>query len=299
MRLSDLFNVFSKRHAPRPQAPKPLPASFRNRVFMRCRDLFTHESPVFWGEIQSRLAYLHGRPNLSEAHAGSPLDDALIFLQGCDDAHFLDFVEYIFQTQAFFHAPAHEQVIDDVNEFLQQDDLPYALTDFVWTKGVSIQFGHEYETMTLTGYPQIIRRDSEVIYQNAILPTLQLLRGPAFEAANREFLQALDDGRKGDYGDCLTKCGSAFESVLKVICTRRQWAYAATDTASPLLKTVIANSGIEPFLEQPLMVVATLRNRLSTAHGAGVASREVSEAKAEYAINATAAAILLLVNEAG
>src|SRR4029450_5031974 len=30
------------------------------------------------------------------------------------------------------------------------------------------------------------------------------------------FLNALEDYRKGDYGDCLTKCTSAFESALKI-----------------------------------------------------------------------------------
>jgi hypothetical protein len=87
--------------------------------------------------------------------------------------------------------------------------------------------------------------------------------------------------------------------VLKVICARKKWPYSATDTASPLLKTVIANSGLESFFEQPLVLVATIRNKLSKSHGAGLTSRDVTEAKAEYAINATAAAILLLVKEAG
>ena len=59
------------------------------------------------------------------------------------------------------------------------------------------------------------------------------------------------------------------------------------------------NAGLEPFFEQPLVLVATIRNRLSKSHGAGLNSRDVTEAKAEYAINATAAAILLLVKEAG
>lgn len=138
-----------------------------------------------------------------------------------------------------------------------------------------------------------------MLYRSAIQPNLQLLREPEFGAANKEFLEALEDFRKANYGDCLTKCGSAFESVLKVICTKKKWPYQPSDTASPLLKTVINNSGLEQFFEQPLILVATIRNKLSKAHGAGLASRNVSKAKAEYAINATAAAILLLVAEAG
>lgn len=135
------------------------------------------------------------------------------------------------------------------------------------------------------------------MHSTAIEPALELLRGSEFAFANREFLEALEDYRKADYGDCLTKCGSAFESVLKVICTRKKWPHSTTDTAAPLLKTVITHTGIDSFFEQPLLLVATIRNRLSNSHGAGTASREVTVAKAEYAINATAAAILLLVKE--
>jgi hypothetical protein len=153
------------------------------------------------------------------------------------------------------------------------------------------------ESFKLTAYPRVIRKDSEALHRTAIQPTLELLRGSEFEAANREFLEASEDFRKADYGDWLTKCGSAFESVLKIVCARRKWPYSETDTASPLLKTVIGKSGLESFFEQPLILVATLRNKLSKSHGAGLTSRDVSEAKAEYAINATAAAILFLVKE--
>lgn len=281
-----------------PARPKPLTETFRNRIFMRCRDLFGNDR-TFWIEIHSNLAYLHGRLRLSNTDSQSELEDVLQFLENCADAQFLDFLEYIFRTQAYFHASDRANLVDDINEFFRQDDLPYALTDFVYTKGITAQFGREYETSTLTAYPQVIRKDSEVLDRGAIQPTLQLLREADFASANKEFLEALEDFRKADYGDCLTKCGSAFESVLKVICARKRWPHNATDTASPLLKTVISKSGLESFFEQPLILVATLRNKLSKSHGAGQEFRNVTEAKAEYAINATAAAILLLVKEAG
>jgi hypothetical protein len=50
-------------------------------------------------------------------------------------------------------------------------------------------------------------------------------------------------------------------------------------------------------LEQPLSIVATLRNRLSKSHGAGIQQRDIPPHIAKYAINATAAAILLLVEQ--
>jgi hypothetical protein len=290
MAISELFKSFSKRAAKQVKPEKPLTKSFRNRVFMRCRDLFGTD---FWHEIHSKLTYLHGRPRLTNLNTESPIEDALAFLQSCTDEYFLDFVEYIFSTKAYFQAASRADLLEDINEFLREDELPYAVTDFVWTKSHNGQ----YETIALTSFPQVIRKDSEVLYCSAIQPTLQLLREPEFSAANTEFLEALEDFRKADYGDCLAKCGSAFESVLKVICVRQKWSYAPTDTASPLLKTVISKSGLEQFFEQPLILLATMRNKLSKAHGAGVESRNVSKAKAEFAINATASAILLLVNE--
>lgn len=292
MSLAEIFKVFSRRSASLPAAPKPLTESFRSRVFMRCRDSFGADE--FWREIHSKLTYLHGRHQLSSADTRSEILDALAFLSGCDDAHFLDFVEYIFQTRSQFHGSGMgASLVDDINEFLRQDDLPFAVTDFVWTDAEE----GGYITSRLTAYPQVVRKDSAAIHSTAIEPALGLLRGSEFVAANKEFLEALEDFRKADYGDCLTKCGSAFESVLKVICARKKWPHNATDTASPLLKTVIANAGIESFFEQPLVLVATIRNRLSKSHGAGTAPRDVTEAKAEYAINATAAAILFLVKE--
>ncbi len=291
MQFSKLFNVFSKRPGSKTDSGKALTATFRNRVFMRCRDVFNGTN--FWEEIHSKLSYLHGRPTLVDQNANSPVSDALSFLQSCNDMHFLDFLEYTFSTKAYFQASGQSNLVADFNEFLIQDQLPYAVTDFVWTESRD----GPYPSTTLSAYPHVICKDSEVLYERAILPTLQLLREAEFSSANKEFLEGLEDFRKSDYGDCLTKCGSAFESVLKIICARKKWPYSATDTASPLLKTVVANSGLESFFEQPLILIATIRNKLSKSHGAGPSSRQVTKAKAEYAVNATAAAILLVVSE--
>ena len=49
-----------------------------------------------------------------------------------------------------------------------------------------------------------------------------LLRDKSFTSADQEFIEALEDYRKGDYGDCLTKCGSSLESTMKIICDRKK-----------------------------------------------------------------------------
>ena len=141
----------------------------------------------------------------------------------------------------------------------------------------------------------MICRDEHLTHEWAIEPAIALLGDSHFTSANQEFLEALEDYRKGDYGDCLTKCGSAFESTMKLICERKGWPYSQKDTAQPLLKTIIQNSRTETFFEQPLLVIATIRNRLSNSHGSGIQVRQIPEHVAKYAINATAAAILFVV----
>jgi hypothetical protein len=300
MDFKAIFQSFSRRDDST-TSPKPLTASFRNRVIMRCRDAFGLAGylDALWLQIHSKLAYLHGSPRLTSSEdVRTHADDILLFLYECSDNHFLDFIELVFRTEACFHLPHSDQLIEDFNEFLRVDDLPYALTRFVWTKGKRVEFGAERETTTLTGYPQVIRRDSQVLHETAVAPVLYLLPDQGFDAANKEYLEALADYRRGDHADCLTKCGSAFESVMKVVCHRQSWPYKDTDTASALLRTVIQRSTLDSFFEQPLMLIATIRNRLSTSHGSGTQPREVPPSVAEYALNATAAAILLIVRQA-
>jgi hypothetical protein len=185
------------------------------------------------------------------------------------------------------------------------DNLSYHVTDFVKEQVREVvqgppPFGGRERTVIKTlAFPMVISRDSEVVHAHVIEPVLKLLQAPAFKSANAEYLEALEDYRKGDLGDCLTKCGSAFESVMKVICERKGWPYKQTDTVGPLVKTILDHTSLDNYLEPVLVIVATLRNRLSKAHGAGVQTRNVPRHLAAYALNSTAAAILLLVTEAG
>ena len=108
-----------------------------------------------------------------------------------------------------------------------------------------------------------------------------------------------EDYRKGDIPDCLTKCGSAFESVLKVICERKGWGCKQTDAASTLIRIILPKTNLDTYFEGPLILIATLRNKLSSAHGAGNAVKEPARHIAQYALNATASAIILIAQETG
>ena len=313
MDFSSVFDVFSKRPQPPVKAGRPLTAEFRYRVLQLCTTTFPERGfgymfggsadAIFWLEMHEKLSYIHGRARLAKIKTNSRSEDAVAFLRDCNDDHFLDFIELIFKWQRLWDFNINPpDFLKNINKFLEVDDLPYYLTEFVFSRpespkselppGVAIfpSFGQ------VMAYPQIIRRENEVIHQTVIEPTITLLNRPAFASANKEFLEALADYRQGDYGDCVAKCGSAFESVMKIVCEQKGWT--SQRDAGKLLNTILSKTDLPNFLKQPLLQVATIRNELGSAHGAGTQPRKVSQHLAQYAINSTASAVLLLVEEA-
>jgi hypothetical protein len=306
MSFQEINDAFSRRQRVSKETVSPLPLDFRNRVVMLCMDLFDqykeqYSFDQFWEELHEKFRYLVGREHLTQdRHTGTVYEDIRHFLNSCSDEHFVDFIEFIFQT-----SPYHRQsyirrnqnlLVQDINQWFLFDDLPNALTFFVRERQAERINDEELERDVLISSPKVIRRDDQATYVLAIEPALILLRDNHFISANNEFREALDDYRRGDYGDCLTKCGSAFESTMKLICDRKGWPYSQKDTALPLLQTIIKESQTESFFEQPLMLIATMRNRLSKSHVSGTMERQLPEHVAKYAINATAAAIVLLVD---
>ncbi len=307
MQFLHFFDVFSRRQTQSPRPVAPLTSTFRNRLLMLCIETFGAGTKYalarnFWGEIHRKLRYLVGTPQLSEGRSFATLyEDATDFLKNCSTEHICYFIEYIFQTEAHQEVSQDENapsLVNAINDLFLADDLPYAVTPFVWETQKQLFYGQECDARVIASYPRVIRRDDQVTHAWAIEPALTLLRDKQFTSANKEFLEALEDYRKSDYGDCLTKCGSAFESTMKIICDRKGWPYSQDDSARTLLLTVLRGSQLEQnHFEQPLLNIATLRNKLSKAHGAGTQQRTIPQHVAKYAINATAAALLLLVEE--
>lgn len=312
MKFSHIFDVFSRRNKEVEPFVRNAPITLRNKILLYCRDLFGNSrsnwrhgdyTSEFWDEIHQMLLYRHGKLQLSDGYPQSKAEDTIRFLIDCRYDEFFDFIEYIFKVQCLFRVSTEEnKIVAEINELFTSENVGYELTEIVKEEVIEPVnehpfFGSEQKVVKTVSYPKIIRKDDQVIHTITIMPALNLLSEPKYKTANQEYLEALEDYRKGDYGDCLTKCGSAFESVMKIICDSKGWQYKQTDTASTLLTTIINKSGLESFFEQPLIIIATLRNRLSKSHGAGVAPKEVTQNYARYALNATAAAIVFLVNE--
>jgi len=297
--FSELFKVFSRREvASAGQQSKPLSTEFRNRVVMLLQDQLQGSFRYFLEQLHRHVSYLHGTPRLSPAGTMSDkADDLFEFLFSCKDEHFLDVIELIFKSNLPGITWPDNPLISSINEFLSVDNLPYYLTGYSVETYESSFHGTPTTGARITEYPRIIRKENDALHQMAVEPALHLLSATMFKHANAEFLKALEDYRKGDFRDCLTKCGSAFESTMKVLCDKKTISFKQTDTASVLLRALLANSKLETYWEQPLILIATLRNRLSSSHGAGGQSIVVPRHVATYAINATASAIVLLVDE--
>jgi len=294
-----LFDVFSKREMNKDDSELThVPLEFRNRLLMLLRDQLHNVFTEFLYELQEKVAYLYGRfeltPNGADKGKGN---DLLSFILICKEEELFDVLELIFKSNLPGITYPDNALIPSINKFFDIDNLPYHLTGYSIEESEVMFNGSKTTSIRISEYPIIIRKDSSVVHKSTIEPTLNLLKGKIFSNANKEFLAALEDHRKGDYGDCLVKCGSSFESVMKVLCKENSISYKGTDTASKLLKALLSNSSLDSFWEQPLILIATLRNKLSSAHGAGTSSKNVTDSIATYSVNATASAILLLVDE--
>jgi hypothetical protein len=115
-------------------------------------------------------------------------------------------------------------------------------------------------------------------------------------------LSAHEHYRHGNTKECLTDCLKAFESTMKAICAKRNWAHAPNATAKALLDTIFANNLIPSFMQSHFTGVRatleagvpTVRNKLG-GHGQGVTPVNVPDSLAAYALHLTATNILLLV----
>ena len=313
-RLELLYDSFSLRHRNSPVADDlpELTNSFRTRVLLLwseqasgtplMRNTFGHDpfADSLRQEMHNAMQHLYGRQRLGNVNRLLTVDEDLsIFLNECSTAEFFDFMELLFKLPSTepYRRQANDQV-DAFNSVFRIEALPYEMTAFTeqWERtddmpGATRLLG--------IAYPKVIRVDEQVPHREAIQPALAALSASHFKEANDEFLKALVHYRDDELPDCLTACGSALDSVLKVICDQKKWAYDDQKTLASLLDTVIDRTSLEPFFKSMLMVVGTIRNRLSSAHGKGTKDRSVPRHIAQYALTSTAAAIVLLITETG
>lgn len=295
--IRGIFDVFSRRQGNQNVVRKQLTETFRGRTLMLFRDATHGGIYEFLGVLHDRFAYLLGRHSLTGQRYKRPHEDMLAYLEHCEDEQFLNFIEYALRYDCGSYLGSNrEAVVERLNEFLMIDDLPYHVVPQVWEQ--KYDSDGQCRSMVFREEAKVIPKDSQLLHETAIQPALEVLRTPAFLNANSEFMAALEDYRHRKFGDCVTKCNSSYESVMKVICGQKGFGYSQGDTTSKLLKTIMDKAGLDAFWEQPLLIIGTLRNRISTSHGAGEVEKVVPDHVAKAVINLTASAIVFLHDHA-
>lgn len=320
-RLYDSFS-FRQRAAEAADDLVPLPDRFRSRVLLFWRDLidgtpamranFGYDSVLasFWEEMHNDLQHLYGRPYLLNPRSSDIVDgDLAPFLEGCETGQFFDFMELAFKLPVSRRLERRAtEIVDALNEMFRVENLPYEMTHLVEHEETVVHQNvggppasrHSgprppITTIVTDAYPQVIRLDEQVPHSEAIRPALTALSAPHFKQANDEFRKALRHYRDGEFADCLTACGSALESTLKVICERNEWSFDANATLQPLIDTVVGKCELTPFFKTSLGVVGQLRNQWGDAHGRGSDAQPVPRHIAQYGLTSSAAAIILLI----
>lgn len=151
---------------------------------------------------------------------------------------------------------------------------------------------------------QIIRIDSTFTHSEITKPTLKLLWNKIYTNANEEYLKAHNHYLHGRNKESLAECLKAFESVMKIICSKKGWTYKPTDTASKLILVCIDNGLIPSYLQNQFnnlkslleSGVPALRNNLG-GHGQGEVKKDAEDHIVRYALNLTASNIIFLIEQ--
>ena len=151
---------------------------------------------------------------------------------------------------------------------------------------------------------EIVQISSEYAHSEVVAPALRLLAESRFGSANEEYRKAHQEYRARQYEDCISDCGKALESVLKVIAKKRGWREVGdTSTLSQLLKAAKENGLFASYMEEQitglsrmLQGVGTVRNK-DGAHGKGASVSNADENLAAYQLHQTAAAIIFLAKQ--
>jgi len=148
---------------------------------------------------------------------------------------------------------------------------------------------------------QIIRIDSKHIYQEVVKKVFLLLNDIQFENVDDEYRKAYKKLKDGNYEGVLVEANKAFESTMKIICNLKGYGIPKNHAASGLIAHLRKNEFIENFqtdkfngLAKTLENISIMRNNQG-GHGQGIDRRELSVIYAEYALQVTAANILLLI----
>jgi hypothetical protein len=307
-----IFDLFSKRSkARRGELPDvyqydEIPQSLRVQVVHIVRDAlgdasaYQSKTTEFLKFIHDALCREYGVFALAQdpRHRGPDYGPDLYnhFLNEPDTERALDFVELAFRV--IDKLCRDWSFADHSRPMIKPDAAIEELNARMRYHGV----GYQYES------GELIRVDSQLVHQEAVKPTLSVLREKGFEGANDEILKAFEHYRHGRHKEALNEALKAFESTMKAICKINKWAFDPNDTASRLIDHCMNNGLVPEYLRSHYSSLAaglksgvpTVRNR-EGGHGQGDTRTEVPDYLVAYHLHLTASSILMLVsaNKAG
>jgi hypothetical protein len=226
----------------------------------------------------------------------SPKDMLLNFILNSQDIdHVLDAVELTFKFIEL-EIPTNYDYARTVNTLILPEkaigELNYRFKEHA--------VGYQYEAS------QLIRLDHTYTHANIARPTIALLVRAKFKGANEEYMKAHEHYRHGRNKECLTECLKAFESIMKIICLEKGWAFQNTDTSKRLIQICLQNGLVPSFAQSQFASlisllesgIPTIRNKLG-GHGQGQVPQRVDDEITRYALNLTGTNIIFLVEQSG
>lgn len=276
-----------------------IPNSLRVKIKLILQDAVNQaqsDKDSFYERIHKELGKAYGVFPLRQ---GGSIDSQVIYdyLLESENNHVLDII------QVFVKSLPHQAVI-------QANGISFSVSDGYASQHIvakTIKELNEKFEEHAVGYQieplgKIVKVVSKLIHLEIIKPTLVLLSDSAYAGAQEEFLKAHEHYRQGRNKECLVDCLKSFESVMKIICTKRGWAFNPTDPAKKLFDVLFDKGLIPSFMESKFgglralldSGVPTLRNKLA-GHGQGATVTPVPNHVASYTLHLTATNILFLV----
>lgn len=287
-----------------------LPEKVRQRIFHAFRQ---HQRPWMGGgqydfqtllsEVGELILAKHGSLFRSVYDAARVSEHPVINHFGmCSDEQAAEFVVLCFQTNTMGGDSESARIlVNEMNQIFEEESVGYELTEpKMIATGESARLfpGSPPRPTYRTEYPKLIKKSERSVHEIAVQPALEVLRDPRFATANSELMDSFDKVRNGNYDSAITSCGAAFESVMKVICDIKGWAYAKEKDACAKLVGVCKDHGLFfPFYVPLFEGVGTVRNKIGDAHGSP--SHTAGREHAEHMIAMTCAHIHFLVRQAG
>lgn len=232
---------------------------------------------------------LPGAPEFGNRNYISELGNFL--LQSKDIERTLDTIELSFRVIDKFTRDWNYLRRDNASAIA--DNAINELNERLREHGVGYQFIGE----------EIVRVDSELIHSEVVKPALRLLNNKKFAGAQEEFLKAHEHYRHGNEKEALNECLKSFESLMKAICDKRQWAYKPNSTAKDLIEVCFSNGLIPSFWQTNLTSLRSIlessiptgRNKLG-GHGQGTNTTVVPSYLVAYMLHMTASVIVFLAD---